>query len=669
MTADNDHTYKMTLSLNLLKHLGFGLYSNVPAVLSEAVANAWDADATVVDIVIDARSSVITIIDNGHGMSIDDANHRYLHVGYERRQNTETATSRSGRVVMGRKGIGKLSLFSIADTVTVQTVGEEGPHGFVMTRQDIERSLSDDPNADYYPTELETKDLTITEGTQITLTDLKRRTNTAARFLRRRLARRFSVIDSKDEFVINVNGDRVTPSDREYYSKIQYVWTFGQSGEIAANSANRLEHQQCRPCEISNDDPTMSIHGWIGTAHAAGDLKDTETNESINNIVILVRGKLAQEAILDEFGEGGVYRSYIFGEIHADFLDQDDLDDIATTSRQRIIEDDPRYEALKTKLQEELNVIKNQWTDLRNQQGTTVATSNPHIDEWFQSLRGDHRDAAKRLFGRIHQLPIDEEDDKRQLFVSGIMAFENLKLRNLLNRLDRLSVDNLDALAETFAQLDDLEATAYYQITRDRMLMIDKLEEIVDADEKERVIQNHLYDHLWLLDPSWERATNNARMETTVNNVLDAVVQSLSEDEKRRRLDIYYAHYAGKHVIIELKRYSRRLRFDEIHSQCRRYRNATRNALQGMNRGNETIELIFLIGENVRDWVGNMEIENEDRLRLNTYNTTVVTYDRLIENAQRAYREYTNRHLELGRIYQLIQRMSDQDVETLHPVG
>ena len=669
MTIGNDHTYTMTLSLNLLKHLGFGLYSNVPAVLSEAVANAWDADAQTVHIEIDTQSSVITITDDGHGMNVAEANSRYLHVGYERRQNADTARSRQGRVVMGRKGIGKLSLFSIADTVTVQTVGDAGPHGFVMKREDIEDKLAEDPNADYHPDPLPHEDLTVTRGTKIILTDLKRRTNPAARFLRRRLARRFSVIDAADDFEINVNGQRVTPLDREYYHKIQYIWTFGQLGAEAADRAPNLENAEIRACETLDDDPSMAIQGWIGTAHAAGDLKDTETNESINNIVILVRGKLAQEAILDEFGEGGVYRSYIFGEIHADFLDQDDLDDIATTSRQRIIEDDPRYEALKTKLQEELNVVKNQWTDLRNQQGTTAATSNPYIDEWFQSLQGDHRDAAKRLFGRIHQLPIDEEDDKRQLFVSGIMAFENLKLRNLLNRLDQLSVDNLDALAETFAQLDDLEATAYYQITRDRMLMIDKLEEIVDADEKERVIQDHLYDHLWLLDPSWERATNNARMETTVNNALDTVVQSLSEDERRRRLDIYYAHYAGKHVIIELKRYSRRLRFDEIHSQCRRYRNATRNALQSMNRGNETIELIFLIGENVRDWVGNLEIENEDRLRLNTYNTTVVTYDRLIENAQRAYREYTNRHVELGRIYQLIQRMSDEDVETLHPVG
>ena len=69
--------YRMTLSLNVLKHLGIGLYSNVPAVLSEVVANAWDADARNVEIEIDVAGK-ITVTDDGHGMSVADANNKYL---------------------------------------------------------------------------------------------------------------------------------------------------------------------------------------------------------------------------------------------------------------------------------------------------------------------------------------------------------------------------------------------------------------------------------------------------------------------------------------------------------------------------------------------------------------------------------------------------------------
>ncbi|HHY01814.1 MAG TPA: hypothetical protein GX686_02960 [Paracoccus sp.] len=40
----------MPCSLNALEHPGINLYSNIPAVLSEIVADAWDADAENVTI-------------------------------------------------------------------------------------------------------------------------------------------------------------------------------------------------------------------------------------------------------------------------------------------------------------------------------------------------------------------------------------------------------------------------------------------------------------------------------------------------------------------------------------------------------------------------------------------------------------------------------------------
>ena len=70
--------------------------------------------------------------------------------------------------------------------------------------------------------------------------------------------------------------------------------------------------------------------------------------------------------------------------------------------------------------------------------------------------------------------------------MSGILAFESLKLRNLLYRLDEVSTENLEVLSEVFIQLDDLEASAYYQIARDRLQVIRKLTGLVDENAKER---------------------------------------------------------------------------------------------------------------------------------------------------------------------------------------
>ena len=107
--------YTMSLDLNVLNHLGINLYSNVAAVLSEVIANAWDADATEVSIKTSEVEGepFISIFDNGNGMTEDDINNRFLKVGYQKR-NDSALSPILKRAVMGRKGIGKLSLFSIA---------------------------------------------------------------------------------------------------------------------------------------------------------------------------------------------------------------------------------------------------------------------------------------------------------------------------------------------------------------------------------------------------------------------------------------------------------------------------------------------------------------------------------------------------------------------------
>ena len=133
--------YEMHINLNILNHLGLKLYSNAPAVLAEVIANAWDADATHVDIEI--ADDKITITDDGHGMSETDINEKYLNVGYERRKAEPGQTARYHRTVMGRKGIGKLSLFSIADTVEVQTVRNGEKNGFVMSAKNIASQIQD----------------------------------------------------------------------------------------------------------------------------------------------------------------------------------------------------------------------------------------------------------------------------------------------------------------------------------------------------------------------------------------------------------------------------------------------------------------------------------------------------------------------------------------------
>ena len=93
-----------------------------------------DADAERVEIKVDPNHQWIAITDDGVGMSIADINNKYLRVGYRRRQDTsEGGLTAKNRPVMGRKGLGKLSLFSIANVIDVQSAKNGESHGLRMT--------------------------------------------------------------------------------------------------------------------------------------------------------------------------------------------------------------------------------------------------------------------------------------------------------------------------------------------------------------------------------------------------------------------------------------------------------------------------------------------------------------------------------------------------------
>ena len=665
MTNTKD-TYTMTLSLSVLQHLGLRLYSNVAAVLSEVVANAWDADAENVAIAINTDAETITIEDDGHGMTVDDANKKYLNVGYERRKDA-AHTPHFNRPVMGRKGIGKLSLFSIARTVEIHSIKDDVKHGFIMDSDEIEAKIKNQDQGDYHPDPVvDLARVDIQRGTRITLTNMKRKLQWTEKALRRRLARRFSVIGPDSNFAIQINGEPITIEDREYHDKLQFVWTFDEGNPWRQDTPMNPENSEQRAGDIPGY-PDYSIKGWIGTASESGKLKDSDTSESINKIIVMVRGKLAKEDILEEFGEGGLYTKYVFGEIHADFLDLDTAEDIATTSRQSINEEDPRYQALKEKLSVELKYIQSRWTALRNERGSKQALAFPQIEEWFGELDADQKGAAQRLFGRINQLPIEDFDHKRQLFVSGVLAFESLKLRNMLHRLEEVSTENLEALNQVFIQLNDLEASAYYQIAKDRLEVIRKLTNLVDDNAKERALQEHLYQHLWLLDASWERATHTKTMEKNITDALAGVYSSLNDEQKRSRLDIAYSTTGNRHVIIELKRAERVLTTTDLYGQIARYFSAAEKVLRDAGKGSEPLEIVCVVGKRLRDWDESPSGESRSRESLRALHARVVRYDELIENALQAYQDYVDRGEAVGRVYRLIQEISTQDAEAISP--
>ncbi|WP_264830971.1 ATP-binding protein [Escherichia coli] len=338
---EKTHTYEMLVSLSVLGHLGINLYSNVAAVITETVANAWDADATEVHIKLSPDR--ITISDNGFGMTIHDMNSKYLTVGYQKRNDKSQLLTPKGRLPMGRKGIGKLSLFSIAKTVTVESIKDGDRHGLVMEVPKIEHAIKSGAGR-YYPEPLDSAQLSVSQGTLVTLRDLNRsRIPATATALRKKLARRFSVIGSND-FRVFVDGVEVTAKEREDLKHVQFVWDINSGVDFKKECPGLITVTDISSflTESQLFNPEWSIKGWIGSIKQPSQLNTPEGN--LNSIVVLSRGRLFQENILDDINDGGIYTKYLTGQLEADFLDTDEDEDIATSDRQRVVEDDPRYQ-------------------------------------------------------------------------------------------------------------------------------------------------------------------------------------------------------------------------------------------------------------------------------------------------------------------------------------
>ena len=668
----NSSKYQMTINLNVLNHLGINLYSNVPAVLSEVVANSWDADATKVDIQIENNKIVIT--DDGDGMTLKDINDKYLMVGYERRKGKEDALTPKGRSVMGRKGIGKLSLFSIANIVRVETVKGEERNGFEMSVKAIEDHINQKKQTPYEPNSLSEDNLTLDQkGTRIVLTEVKKRVYQTPAALQKRLARRFSVVGT-DDFNVKINGKTVTVQDRDYFHKIQYLWHFGDGSEeyvelCKRRRSHKLENEEQRDGNIEIvgeddfEDCGYPVKGWIGTVVEPKDLKDKD-GDNLNKIVIMVRGKLAQEDILEDFPESRLYTKYLIGEIHADFLDLDGKQDIATSNRQEIIKNNLRYNALQKWVDGELKNIRDQWTELRHKDGIKDARKIEAIADWLDDLMPERKRLAHAMFGKINQLTMDDEKYRIDLYKQSVLIFEKLQYKGLLDKLDQVSAEDIPALTEIFSGLDEIEAYLYYEIVQERLNIIGKLHKHVADNELEKVIQKYLYDHLWLLDPSWDRATETPFMEQNVKKEFDALDAGLSPEEQRGRVDIKYKMTSGKHVIIELKRAGRTLDQYDLLKQVVKYRNALRKLIAATGKS-EPVEVICLVGKRLSQWEEDAESEEQSKRVMAEENVRVVLYDELIEDAYRSYDAYLEKNKKVGRIYKVIQSI-DIDLNSLN---
>jgi len=433
----SEQAYSVGIGLSVVPYIGPDLYSNVPAVISELIANAWDAGATVVRININLSNDTLTIEDDGKGMSFGDINTKYLRIGFKKRLTSGTTFVINGkqRHVMGRKGIGKLAPFALAEELEIHSSSGQERVGCIIKWSEFKSAIDSDAT-EFKPTPLVDSSNSVNKGTKLILRNIrddKKNSLKDISKLRKLVARRFTVIHPDHDFDVQIDDISITDQDRPYLHKVEFLWCLGDHNQSISNSCtNLLRNPIFIGDTISVNGTAYNVTGWVGTVEQPSDI----SADGNATIAIFAHGKLVQEDILGELGEKQVFASYVVGDIQANFLDYDDENDIVTPDRQRLNQSDPRYIKLREYVKSvALSEISKNWSLWRLERYISDALSILEINEWYSSLNKSKKDSAARIFRKISELKNLGSDEKKKYNLSVIDHFDHLSAIPSLTKL------------------------------------------------------------------------------------------------------------------------------------------------------------------------------------------------------------------------------------------
>lgn len=553
----SDRKYKMTVAGQLFRHLGLQMYSGAVPAIAELISNAYDAMARNVSIKIPTgrplqEDDEIAVTDDGHGMTFDECNDHYLHVGRDRRGRqagrTEPYNDLEPRRVQGRKGIGKLAAFGIADRIDVRTVKNREVAHFALDYSELTRSTDFADSAGYTPESLQDDGQLTDEvpGTAITLSRLKITRRIDANEFKRSIARRLLVLD--DSFRVYLNDSLISRDEIPFQFRVP-------------EKAGSWE-----TCRLPDGN---SLEWW------AGFCKKTIPDEEMRGFVVYVRGKLAQAPWFFDLS-GGVWgqhgMQYLTGEIRADYLD--DPKDLIATDRGAVRWEDPMAAPLKTWGRSKVRDLLEEWTVKRRRAKIT----NPRVTDYIrraQKLPPRDRKIFEQVVDRICSIPQlgrdkDGKETTDELVEFAYNALTNRSFLEAVRRLNTAPADDIAKFNEIVSEWDIIEAVNTAHVVKGRVEIIRKFQAMIDAKAKEVPdMQDYLKKYPWLIDPRWTMLTHETSLDRIITKQFGGAPTKEAEGKKRPDYFCLGERYQTVHVV-EVKRPGNRVGQKEL-DQLRDY--------------------------------------------------------------------------------------------------
>ena len=608
--------YTMRISRLTVEKLGVRLYDKVSAVIAELISNSYDADATQVVVTapmgqylaskaggqINDKGLRIRVCDNGIGMTPDEINKFYLRVGAERRGEALTGrgdrSPRYCRRVMGRKGVGKLAPFGICNTIEVlssggQEITRDGQTGYltahlVLNGQDILQ----DTDHDYSPT-LGCCDDTLREttGTTITLSTFTYRRVPDFHTFARQLAQRFGLPTENWTILLRDATKEASAPDSE--TRIgEFAIDTMENTKIIFQGPNRPNMPVRDPspfCVIGpnqeklsldagfwHDERFFPVTGW--TAYAKKAFKD----DLMAGVRIYCRGKIAaQTAIFNHkagfTGEHDI-RSYLVGELHADWLDEEE--DLIQTDRRDIL----WSHELGQEFQKWGHQIVHQMGRMTRdpmrrktyerflevgQVHTRIQTTYPSSEQ--EDIRTKAQELAKMLGKTIRPDEVEDTAVVTPMVELTLALAPHITLDEKLREAGKAQT-TMDVLSGILRTARLAELSSFGRIVAKRLDVIEKVQTLKDsAETAEAQLQDLLAYAPWLINPQWAPITANQSF-TRLKHEFERFYEqqtgqklTLGEfQETRKRPDFVLSSQDSGLQIIEIKRPAHELKNDEM---------------------------------------------------------------------------------------------------------
>ena len=516
----------------LVEQLGAQMYPSATSTVAELISNAWDADARHVWVNMpfgESRTptSEITVVDDGHGMTRDQAQNQYLVAGRKRRL-VDGGNTDGGRLVHGRKGIGKLAAFGTANILDCYTVRDGQTTSFRM-EYDVIRKRNPGEDCPLFE-DIDLEQLTdpdgntLAHGTRIRLSDLRLKRTISEDQFAKSMSRRFAV--DQTEMEVFINGTRLERfnMDVEFrfptaeYMPLNVVITIGDDGWGTETLDNGEE-----------------IRWWIGFTP-----RPLEA-EYLRGISILGRKKMLQRPFMFERAggvSGQIGQEYIVGEVEANWLDRGtDIDeDLIQTNRDQLQVEDDRLDGLMVWGRRRIRWALERRLELRRKKAEKEIES-PDIQDLLTDFTASERRILTEIAGKAAEIGQPDGAEIRTFMVEVVTAQRDRAVRELIERVqfeDEGFQTTFWGLVREFSLID---ARKNLSIIEARLKTIERLDEAIKAGATEvPEIHEIIKKFPWLLDPRWSLMGD----EVDPNSLGEPYIPTV-DDETGDQIDFLFA--------------------------------------------------------------------------------------------------------------------------------